>query len=221
MRLQANAASLGRSDEDIVNQYRMGLDQAVRAGSSVAANVRSETRRCVTTAEINKERASNPHLHEQALLATRAPTTRTSTTLATAPSTTSPGTTNEGTVLLNKPLRQAYDIARATKCVIAQGGPDGVPPVVPIPAFGAPPVVWSKCVFCHVLKITLIPFNAENPLPGAGKANQHNPWRCPRAERAADQFVTEHPAVKREDFLRPIDNLSHQLCLECISSAQL
>ena len=226
MRLQANAASLGRSDEDIVNQYRMGLDQVVKLhGSTTAQSVRSETRRCTTTMELNKERASNPHLHDQPLFVATAkgPTTRTSTTLATSP----PGVPVETagsdatTLATNRPLRPSFDAANATRVAMDLYGPEGIPPVIPVAPFGSPPVHWSKCIFCHILKIELVPFDAERPLPGAGKANEHNVWRCPRAERAADQVIADHPSVKREDFLRPIDNLSHQVCVECISAARL
>ena len=226
MRLQSNAASLGRSDEDIVNQFRMGLDQVVKLhGSTTAQSVRSETRRCTTTMELNKERASNPHLHDQPLFVATAkgPTTRTSTPLATSP----PGVPVETagsdatTLATNRPLRPSFDAANATRMAMDLYGPDGIPPIIPIAPFGSPPVRWAKCVFCYLLKIQLVPFDAEHPLPGAGKANEHNVWRCPRAERAADQVIADHPSVKREDFLRPIDNLSHQVCVECISAARL
>ena len=74
-RLITAAATISKTEEDIVNQFRMGIDQSVKTGSSVAQSVRSDTRACKTLSELNKERASNRSLYDGVLIATprRAP----------------------------------------------------------------------------------------------------------------------------------------------------
>ena len=68
-RLMAAAATISKTEEDIVNQFRMGIDQSVKTGSSVAQSVRSDTRACKTLSELNKERASNRSLYDMPLIA--------------------------------------------------------------------------------------------------------------------------------------------------------
>ena len=224
-RLVTAAATISKTEEDIVNQFRMGIDQSVKTGSSVAQSVRSDTRKCKTLAELNGERASNRSLYDMPLIAAprRAPIPPTPTLLSGTPGAPAGAGTfhQDGLNLLNKPMRQAYDVALFAAKVKEFYGPDMAPTVQPIAAYGHPPVEWRDCVFCIVLKLSVIPYPDQGGPPPPGKVYCHNYWRCPRAERAVEAFREQHPTVSKEDLLRPIDNLSHQVCLECIAAAKL
>ena len=54
------------------------------------------------------------------------------------------------------------------------------------------------CVFCFVLKLSVVPYPEIGGPPPQGKVYAHNHWRCPRAEHAADAFVAEHTTVSKE-----------------------
>ena len=56
-----------------------------------------------------------------------------------------------------------------------------------------PPGPYKNCVFCQgVLGKTLVPYDESKPgRPPVGHAYEHNPFRCPAANPAADQFCAE------------------------------
>ena len=224
-RLMAAAATISKTEEDIVNQFRMGIDQSVKTGSSVAQSVRSDTRACKTLSELNKERASNRSLYDMPLIAAprRAPISPTPTLLSGTPGAPAGAGTfhQDGLNLLNKPMRQAYDVALFAAKTKEFYGSAMSPTIQPIAAYGQPPVEWRDCAFCIILKLSVIPYPDQGGPPPPGKVYCHNYWRCPRAERAVEAFREQHPTVSKEELLRPIDNLSHQVCLECIAAAKL
>ena len=224
-RLMAAAATISKTEEDIVNQFRMGIDQSVKTGSSVAQSVRSDTRACKTLSELNKERASNRSLYDMPLIAAprRAPISPTPTLLSgTHGAPAGAGALQQdGLTLIGKPLRQAYDVALFAAKTKEFYGSAMSPTIQPIAAYGQPPVEWRDCAFCIILKLSVIPYPDQGGPPPPGKVYCHNYWRCPRAERAVEAFREQHPTVSKEELLRPIDNLSHQVCLECIAAAKL
>ena len=224
-RLVTAAATISKTEEDIVNQFRMGIDQSVKTGSSVAQSVRSDTRACKTLSELNKERASNRSLYDMPLIAAprRAPISPTPTLLSGTPGAPAGAGTfhQDGLNLLNKPMRQAYDVALFAAKTKEFYGSAMSPTIQPIAAYGQPPVEWRDCAFCIILKLSVIPYPDQGGPPPPGKVYCHNYWRCPRAERAVEAFREQHPTVSKEELLRPIDNLSHQVCLECIAAAKL
>ena len=113
-RLMAAAATISKTEEDIVNQFRMGIDQSVKTGSSVAQSVRSDTRACKTLSELNKERASNRSLYDMPLIAAprRAPISPTPTLLSgTHGAPAGAGALQQdGLTLIGKPLRQTCSL---------------------------------------------------------------------------------------------------------------
>ena len=224
-RLMAAAATISKTEEDIVNQFRMGIDQSVKTGSSVAQSVRSDTRACKTLSELNKERASNRSLYDMPLIAAprRAPISPAPTLLSGTPGAPAGAGTfhQDGLNLLNKAMRQAYDVALFAAKTKEFYGSAMSPTIQPIAAYGQPPVEWRDCAFCIILKLSVIPYPDQGGPPPPGKVYCHNYWRCPRAERAVEAFREQHPTVSKEELLRPIDNLSHQVCLECIAAAKL
>ena len=224
-RLVTAAATISKTEEDIVNQFRMGIDQSVKTGSSVAQSVRSDTRACKTLSELNKERASNRSLYDMPLIAAprRTPISPTPTLLSgTHGAPAGAGALQQdGLTLIGKPLRQAYDVALFAAKTKEFYGSAMSPTIQPIAAYGQPPVEWRDCAFCIILKLSVIPYPDQGGPPPPGKVYCHNYWRCPRAERAVEVFREQHPTVSKEELLRPIDNLSHQVCLECIAAAKL
>ena len=224
-RLVTAAATISKTEEDIVNQFRMGIDQSVKTGSAAAQSVRSDTRACKTLAELNKERASNRSLYDMPLIAAprRAPISPTPTLLSgTHGAPAGAGALQQdGLTLIGKPLRQAYDVALFAAKTKEFYGSAMSPTIQPIAAYGQPPVEWRDCAFCIILKLSVIPYPDQGGPPPPGKVYCHNYWRCPRAERAVEVFREQHPTVSKEELLRPIDNLSHQVCLECIAAAKL
>ena len=224
-RLVTAAATISKTEEDIVNQFRMGIDQSVKTGSAAAQSVRSDTRACKTLAELNKERASNRSLYDMPLIAVprRTPISPTPTLLSgTHGAPAGAGALQQdGLTLIGKPLRQAYDVALFAAKTKEFYGSAMSPTIQPIAAYGQPPVEWRDCAFCIILKLSVIPYPDQGGPPPPGKVYCHNYWRCPRAERAVEAFREQHPTVSKEELLRPIDNLSHQVCLECIAAAKL
>ena len=218
-------STISKTDEEIVSQFRMGLDRAVQAGSREAQSVRSDTRACKTLTELNKERASNQPLYDLVLIAAprRTPISPTPTLLSgTHGAPAGAGALQQdGLTLIGKPLRQAYDVALFAAKTKEFYGSAMSPTIQPIAAYGQPPVEWRDCAFCIILKLSVIPYPDQGGPPPPGKVYCHNYWRCPRAERAVEVFREQHPTVSKEELLRPIDNLSHQVCLECIAAAKL
>ena len=135
------------------------------------------------------------------------PTTPPGTTLFTDDSSTPLGT------LGGKPLRQAFDHAHAAKIFKDKTGT--------VIKSDIPPGPYKNCVFCQgILGKTLVPFDESKPgRPPMGHAYEHNPFRCPAANLAADQFCAKY-GVSKEDFLKPLDSISAPICEALVAAAQ-
>ena len=113
----------------------------------------------------------------------------------------------------DKPLRQAYDHPHAAKIFKEKTGK-----LIPT---DVPPGPYKNCVFCQgIFGKTLIPYDEAKPgRPPSGSVYEHNPFRCPVAPAAADKFCAAH-GIAKDDFLKPIDNLSGPICEALAAAAQ-